>query len=299
MYATRVAERVYLIDTFALGQKGTVGAYVVKAPKVTLVDCGYASSYEHVLEGLKEIGVAPSDVRYIVPTHVHLDHAGAAGALLKEMPNAQVVAHERGVPHLVDPTRLIESATTVFGKEVVELYGRPDPIPADRVTGVGEEHALDLGGGVTANLIHSPGHAPHQVSVLLEREGALITADAVGIVYPDMKVLIPTTPPPSFKPEELVASVSKLRQTTPGRLLVPHFGTREDPQEVFEATAGKVRAWVDEVSKMRNEGLGLDEAAERMERKVGAEAGMTDLPIYAKVSVRSSVMGILHYLSKA
>ena len=245
MYATKVAERVYLLDSYAMGQKGTVGAYVVKGPKVALIDCGYASSFTSVLAGLAEIGVMPSEVRYVIPTHVHLDHAGAAGALLKEMPNAEVVAHERGVPHLVDPTRLIESASRVFGKEVVELYGRPDPIPAGRVTAVGEESTIDLGGGLTANLILSPGHAPHQVSVLLEKEGVLITADAVGIVYPGMGTLIPTTPPPSFRPGELVSSVSKLRQTTPGSLLVPHFGVREDVGVVFDQTTRKVEAWVE------------------------------------------------------
>ena len=107
MYATKVSERVYLLDTYALGQARTVGAYLVKGPKPALVDCGYASSYQSVLEWLAEAGVMPSDVRYLIPTHVHLDHAGAAGRLIREMPNAEVIAHERSTPHLVDPTRLI------------------------------------------------------------------------------------------------------------------------------------------------------------------------------------------------
>ncbi len=299
MYATKVADRVYLLDTYALGQKGTVGAFVVKGPKVALIDCGYASSYGSVLAGLAELGVKPSDVRYLIPTHVHLDHAGAAGALMREMPNAELVAHERGVPHLIDPTRLVESATTVFGREVVELYGRPTPVPRERVTAVGKETTIELGDGLSANLIHSPGHAPHQISVLLEKDGALVTADSVGIVYPDMNVVIPTTPPPSFKPDELVSTVSALSQTTPGKLLVPHFGAREDVGRVFEETSQKVKGWVKEVGEMKNRGAGFDEAAAAMEEKVKAEAGLSELPVYASVSVRSSVMGILHYLSKA
>ena len=110
MYAAKVSERVYILDTYALGQPGTVSAYLVKGPKPTLVDCGYASSYRSVLEGLAEVGTMPSDIRYVVPTHVHLDHAGAAGRLLKQMPNARVVAHEKSVPHLVDPTKQIGRA---------------------------------------------------------------------------------------------------------------------------------------------------------------------------------------------
>lgn len=298
MYATKVSDRVYLLDTYALGQAGTVGAYLVKGPKPALVDCGYASSYQTVLDGLRELGVTPAEVRYVIPTHVHLDHAGAAGHLLRTMPNAEVVAHEKSVKHLVDPTKLMESATKVFGSVVVGLYGVPQPIPPERITSVGSEASLDLGEGVTANLIHTPGHAPHQISVVLEGQKALLTADAVGIVYPDLNSLIPTTPPPSFNPDELVSSAGSLRQTDPKQLLVPHFGVRSDSGQVIDQTIEKVKAWVGEVRTMRNRGLTLDQASELMERRVIAEAGVGDLPIYARVSVRTSVMGIMDFLEK-
>lgn len=298
VYATKVSERVYLLDTYALGVPGTVSAYLIRGPKPTLVDCGYATSYESVLAGMAEVGVMPSDVRYVIPTHVHLDHAGAAGKLLKQMPNAEVVAHERSVPHLVDPTRLIESSTMVFGSAIMGMYGKPDPIPQARITAVGKESHLDLGDGLTATLMHAPGHAPHQISVMLDDTKALLTADAVGIVYPGMKALIPTTPPPSFNPSELVATVGQLRQTTPRELLAPHFGTRKDVEWVFERTTELVMSWVDQVKTMWKQKATLDEVAETMEKTVAEDAGVKDLPIYAKVSVRTSAMGIMHYLDK-
>lgn len=298
MYATKISERVYLLDTYAMGVAGTVSAYLVKGPKPTLVDCGYASSYENVLAGLAEAGVMPTDVRYIIPTHVHLDHAGATGRLIREMPNAEVVAHEKGAPHLVDPTRLIESATKVFGKAIMELYGAPEPVPADRVATVGKEAHLDLGDGLGATLMHSPGHAPHQISVMLDSTRALMTADAIGIIYPGLKALIPTTPPPSFSPNELVATVGNLRQTTPKELLAPHFGTRNDVDWVFDRTIELVQQWVEEVRALRRRGMSLDEASEVMEGEVLRDSGVGALPIYAKVSVRASVMGIMHYLDK-
>jgi glyoxylase-like metal-dependent hydrolase (beta-lactamase superfamily II) len=298
MYATKVAERVYLLDTYALGHANTVGAYVITGPKVTLVDCGYASSYQSVLAGLAELGVMPSDVRYIVPTHVHLDHAGAAGRLLREMPNATVVAHERSVPHLSDPTKLIESATRVFGEVIMGLYGSPEPVPPDRMTPVGKELHLDLGDGLTATLIHSPGHAPHQLSMMLDGEKNLFTADAVGVVYPGIKTLIPTTPPPSLDPNQLVSTVRSLRQLGAVRLLTPHFGARTDVDYVFDNTEEKVNLWVKDVSDMKGRGTSLDDAAEAMQHRVQREAGLSELPIYAKVSVRASVMGIMHYLSR-
>ncbi len=298
MYATSVSDRVYLLDTFALGQPGTVGVYLIKGPKPTLVDCGYASSYQNVLSGLAEVGVMPSDIRYMIPTHVHLDHAGAAGRLLREMPNAEVVTHEKSVKHLVDPTKLIESATKVFGEVIMRMYGDPEPISAERITAVGEEAHLDLGDGLTATLMHTPGHAPHQISMMLDDSKALLTADAVGIVYPDLKTLIPTTPPPSFKPDELVASIGALEQTTPKELLVPHYGTRKDVDWVFKTTAEKVPKWVERVRQLKNAGMSLDDVSEVMEAEVTKEAGVDELAIYAKVSVRTSVMGILHYLEK-
>jgi len=288
-----------MLDTYALGQPSTVSVFLIKGPKPTLVDCGYSSSYENVLSGLSEVGVMPSDIRYVVPTHVHLDHAGAAGRLLREMPNAEVIAHERGVPHLVDPTRLIESSTKVFGKAIMELYGTPEPIPAERITAVGKEASLDLGAGLSATLMYSPGHAPHQISVMLDQSRSLMTADSVGIVYPGLKALIPTTPPPSFDPKQLVATVGSLRQTTPSELLVPHFGTRKDVEWVFDQTAELVERWVELVRGLWKKGTSLDDASEVMEKGVLQEAGVQDLPIYAKVSVRASVMGIMHYLEKS
>lgn len=298
MYASKVSERVYLLDTYALGQAGTVGAYLLKGPKPALVDCGYASSYQNVLAGLAEAGVMPTDVRYIIPTHVHLDHAGAAGRLVREMPNAEVIAHERSTPHLVDPARLVESSTMVFGKEIMALYGEPEPIPPGRITSVGKEQHVDLGDGMTVTLMHAPGHAPHQISVLLDKTKALLTADAVGIVYPGMKALIPTTPPPSFRPEELVATVGDLRQTTPSELLVPHFGTRSDVDWVFDRTVELVRSWVHEVRRLWKRGASPDEISAQMEAGVKRDAGTPELPIYAQVSVRTSVKGITHYLEK-
>ena len=298
MYATKVSERVFLLDTYALGEARTVAAYLIKGPRPTLVDCGYASSFENVLAGLAEVGVMPSDVRYLVPTHVHLDHAGAAGRLVREMPNAEVIAHERSVPHLVDPTRLIESATKVFGQAIMDLYGVPEPVPAERITAVGKESHLDLGDWLGATLMHSPGHAPHQISAMLDETKVLLTADSVGIVYPGLGTLIPTTPPPSFNPTELVATVSALRETRPEELLVPHFGVRKDVDWVFEKTAEKVTRWVEQVRELRNGGATLDSATEVMEREATKEAGVADLAVYAKVSVRASVMGIMHYLSK-
>jgi len=298
---TKVGERVYLLDTVALGQAGTVSVYVLKGPKVTLIDCGYASSYETVLEGLRELGISPSEVRYVIPTHVHLDHAGGTGYLLKKMPKAQVFAHERAVKHLVDPSKLIESATEVFGKFIMEAYGLPIPVPSERVTAVGDETNLDLGDGLSATVLYAPGHAPHQISLMVEREKILFTANSVGIVYPNLRSMIPTTPPPSFEPEKLLSTVNLLQQMGSKSLLVPHFGVREDVLEVFETTKRKTMEWLSLVRGMREGGTEFDAAVEKMLVLAAREAGVRpdQLPIYAEVSVRTTVMGMYQYLARS
>jgi glyoxylase-like metal-dependent hydrolase (beta-lactamase superfamily II) len=213
------------------------------------------------------------------------------------MPNAEVITQEKGTPHLIDPRRLIDSSTRVFGKEIMELYGLPEPIPANRITSFGEEMSLDLGGGMSATLIHTPGHAPHQLSVMLDDPKALLTADAVGITYPDMRTVIPTTPPPSFDPDLLVSTVGRLTQTDPESLLVPH-GERKDVDFVFEDTTAKVKEWVRAAEGMRNAKKGLDEITAEMVARVAAAESVEVLPIYAQISIHTSVMGILRYLER-
>src|SRR5207249_139012 len=241
-----------------------------------------------------EHGISPSEVRYVIPAHVHLDHGGGTGYLLKKMPRAQVFAHEEAVKHLVDPSRLIESATEVFGKFIMEAYGLPAPVPSERVTAVGDETNLELGDGLSATVLYAPGHAPHQVALMVEREKILFTADSVGIVYPDLRSMIPTTPPPSFEPEKLLATVNLLERVGAKSLLVPHFGVRKDVLEVFEATKKKTMEWLSLVRDMRKGGTEFEAAVERMMVLAAREAGVhpDEWPVYARVSVRTTVMGM-------
>ena len=294
-----MTDKVFLLDTHALGNPGTVAVYVLKGTKVAMVDCGYASSYEVILQELSEIGISPSEVRYLIPTHVHMDHAGGTGHLLKHMPNAEVIAHERAVPHLVDPTRLIQSVTSIFGEKLVQSYGQPLPIQQQKITAVGQEMHLDLG-GLTLTAMHSPGHAPHQVSVLVEEEKLLLSADAVGIVYPNIPAMIPTTPPPSLDPPKLTETISRLSQLDSRRLLVPHYGVRDDVVNVLETTKNKTAAWLSKVRELRKNGVSLDEMVEQFQREVVSESGLRaeDFPRYARLSIRITLMGMLQYFAK-
>ncbi len=299
MQVAKISERVYLVDTVALGQPGTVAVYVVKGEKVAIIDCGYTSSYESVLRGLSELSITTDDVRYIIPTHVHLDHAGGASPLLQRMPNAQVLVHEKGLPHLVDPTRLIQSATSIFGEEIIRTFGIPSGVDPQRATALGDETHLDLG-GISLTAIHAPGHAPHQVSIMIEEEKLLISADAVGIVYPRVHTMIPTTPPPSFEPVKLRDTLGKIRQMDSKEILAPHYGVRPDVASVLETTERKTEAWLSRVKLLKGRGMLFEEMVAEFQQEVAKDAEMKfeELPQYAKLSIRITLMGMLHYLKR-
>jgi len=301
MVTSRISNRAFLIDTVGVGNPNTVAVYVVKGSRRTaVIDCGYASSYGNVMQGLRELGIEPSRVDYLIPTHVHLDHAGAAGHLLRYMPRAKVIAHEKAVPHLVDPTKLVESATSVFGEKLIQMYGKPLPVDKNKTTAVGEESHVDLG-GATLTTLHAPGHAPHQISVLYEEEHLLFSADAVGMVFPSFPTLLPTTPPPSFDPVKLVRTLEMLRQTDPKMLLVPHYGVRKDVNLVLDRTKEKTEEWVNDVSKFNGMHLSPEQIVEELRRKIMSETGIpaSGFPGYVTVPMRASVLGILGYLKRA
>jgi len=300
MVSSRITGRAFMIDTVGMGSSSTVAVYVVKGGRRTaVIDCGYASTYGNVMQGLRELGIEPSRVDYLIPTHLHLDHAGAAGHLLRYMPRARVIAHERAVPHLVDPTKLVESATSLFGEKLVQMYGKPLPIDKNKITAVGAESHVDLG-GATLTTIYAPGHAPHQISVLFEEERLLFSADAVGMVFPSFPTLLPTTPPPSLDPVKLVQTLETLRQTDPKMLLVPHYGVRKDVNLVIDRTKEKTEEWVKDVRKLNDQHVTPEQIVEELKRKIVAETGIPPgFPGYVNVMVRASVLGILAYLNRA
>ncbi len=301
MAASKITQRAFMIDTVGLGNSSTIAVYVVKGRRGTaVIDCGYASSYGNVMQGLRELGVEPSRVDYLIPTHVHLDHAGAAGHLLRHMPRARVIAHEKAVPHLVDPTKLLESATSFFGEKLVQMYGKPLPIDKNRITAVGEESHIDLG-GASLTTLHAPGHAPHQISVLFEEEHLLFSADAVGMVFPAFPTLLPTTPPPSLDPTKLVKTLEMLRQTDPKMLLVPHYGVRMDVDLILDKTKEKTEEWVKDVKRLNDLHLTPEQIVGELRQKIAHETGIRlgDFPGYVNVMIRLSVLGILGYLSRA
>ncbi len=237
---------VRLIDTGYL-RPGFAACYLLRAGgEVALVDAGHGRGVSRILQALEEEGVAPEAVRWLVVTHVHLDHAGGAGSLLRALPRATLVAHPRGAPHLVDPGRLVAGARAVYGEERFEaLHGEVVPAPAERVRQASEGTCLPLG-EVELRILDTPGHARHHLCVHVPALEAVFTGDTFGLAYPELAgpqgpLLFPTTSPVQFDPEALVASIGRLATLGARRAWLTHFGAVEDPASRAAALQALVR----------------------------------------------------------
>ncbi|MBK5229230.1 MAG: MBL fold metallo-hydrolase [Actinobacteria bacterium] len=262
-----------LIDTKMHGMEGITGCFVVKGSERTaLVETGPKSSLEHVLKGLEDAGVDALD--WIVVTHIHLDHAGAAGTLAARFPTARVAVHEVGAPHLADPSKLWSSAARIYGERMDELWGGIDPIDPERITALTGGDEIDLGGRkLTAH--DTPGHARHHHTYVDDATGIAFTGDAMGVRLADVGVVRPATPPPEFDLEDAIASIEKIRALGASELWLTHFGSQkpQSQDEVCDEAVTALRSWAEWVKDARASTEDLDEIAAQVQKRAEEDLG--------------------------
>jgi glyoxylase-like metal-dependent hydrolase (beta-lactamase superfamily II) len=225
---TRHPDRITAVDTEYI-RPGLAAAHIIQqGASAAFVDVGTNYSVPHLLAALRELQIAPQAVKYVFITHVHLDHAGGAGLLLQSLPNAQVVAHPRGTPHLIDPAKLVAASKAVYGAERYrELFGDLIPIDAARVTSSTDGMRIDLDGR-PFELLHTPGHALHHYCLVDLEHRNLFTGDTFGLSYRELDTAngamsVPTTTPTQFDPVQLIASIDRLMATGPRAAYLMHY----------------------------------------------------------------------------
>ncbi len=222
--ATLIAEDVFEIDTLLGGWERVTSGYLVDGPEPVLVETGSQSSVPALLAALDDLGIAAEDLAHVVVTHIHLDHAGGVGDVAQAFPQATVHVHEKGARHLVDPTRLVDSAAMVYGDLLDSLYGRLTPTEAARVNVLEDGDELVVGPGRVLTTIDSPGHAKHHLGLHDSLSGLLFVGDAVGVRLPDAGILRPATPPPDFDLDQALTSIAKFAARRPTGIALAHYG---------------------------------------------------------------------------
>jgi glyoxylase-like metal-dependent hydrolase (beta-lactamase superfamily II) len=221
-----------VIDVMHLGRPHVIGCWEVDG---ALVDPGPQSSMDTLLEGIGE-----EQPRAIVLTHIHLDHAAATGALVRRWPELEVYVHERGAPHLIDPSKLLASAGRLYGDQMERLWGEIVPVPEANVKSLaGGEEVLGM------RVAYTPGHASHHVCYFHEESGTAFVGDVAAVRIPNVDLVVPPTPPPDIDVETWLESIDLVESWQPERLAITHFGAIEEPAEHLEEVRRRLREEAD------------------------------------------------------
>jgi glyoxylase-like metal-dependent hydrolase (beta-lactamase superfamily II) len=291
------------IDTRMAGRTKVTSAYLVSAHEPALVETGPTTSSDAVVAGLESLGLGPEDLAHIVVTHIHLDHAGGVGRLAARFPQATVWVHERGARHLVDPTKLVASAARVYGeRRMHELFGPVDAVPQQRVRSIDDGDSVALGDR-KLEVMYTPGHASHHVSLVDSQTGALFTGDALGIHLPDVRVLRPATPPPDVDVEAGVESIERIRKRAETFLMFSHFGAVREVDELCDLAAKRLRAWADIVRDAMDETDDMERITEVLSSRTAKEFDEAppgaDIERYEVLSgMKMNAAGLVRYWQK-
>jgi glyoxylase-like metal-dependent hydrolase (beta-lactamase superfamily II) len=255
------------LDLLHLGRERVIGVYLLDTPDgPALFDCGPTTTVPALKQRLGEHGLALTDLRHLLLSHIHLDHAGAAGVLVREHPGLTVHVSEIGAPHVADPARLEKSARRLYGEHFDELWGELVPVPETNIRVVGER-VLGL------DCFPSPGHARHHVC-FLDGDGTLYAGDAAGVRIQPSAFVFPPAPPPEFDRDAWLATLDEIERRAPERLALIHFGVADDTARHLADLRRRIEAWSAEVES------GVDRDAFVAER----EAEMAALPADQRAS---------------
>jgi glyoxylase-like metal-dependent hydrolase (beta-lactamase superfamily II) len=276
------------LDLHHQGAERVIGVYLLETEDgPALFDCGPTTSLPGLKARLAEQGLAVTDLRHLLLSHIHLDHAGAAGVLVREHSGLQVHVSEIGAPHLVDPSRLERSARRLYGDEFDTLWGELAPVPEENMHVVGDR-VLGL------ECFPTPGHASHHVSYL-DEDGTLFAGDAAGVRILPGRYIVPVAPPPDVDLEAWERTIDELERRAPARLALIHFGVVESPQDHLRRLRRELRIWAQRV----RQGLSEDEFVEAAFADLRDVDGEEQAPYYERAApFWQSYAGLKRYWDK-
>ncbi len=300
--ALEVAPGIFKIDTKPLGHSQLVASYLVTGSDGTaLIDPGFPSSGGTVVEEIGEIGVDVEQLRCIVLTHTHIDHAGAAGGLAEIAKNADVATHQRGVFYLKNSVKISGGGQMVFGPELGEQLGQASDIPAHRIRVVADGDSIDLG-DKKLTVLRTPGHSGDHISLFEEATGTLFPGDTACLHYPQLgHVLIPAGSPPIYHTDYVLAELRRFTELDVKRVLTPHFGEPDTAPAAFLAdNINAVAETRKTIEAMLAEGLEFPQVVEGLRARVIEEAKLDKSAIgdfladvWLRIMLKTGLMGYM------
>jgi glyoxylase-like metal-dependent hydrolase (beta-lactamase superfamily II) len=297
--------KIQTIDLGFMGTEEIIASFLLTGEgSAAIVETGPTSCINELMRGLKDRGVAPEDVEQVFLTHIHLDHSGASGNLTELLPNAAFYVHEIGYPHLVDPSKLLKSATRLYGEENMdELWGEVKPVPEDRLVKLEGGEEIEAAGGVV-RAPYTPGHAYHHLAFHEPETSHLFAGDVAGVRLPGQSYVKPPTPPPEVDIEAWKGSIETIRKIEPKILCPTHFGSYEDVERHLGELEQRLEDWLLLVEERMDEGYSQEDIAEELEARGDAEmlregAGPEESERYElAANYEMLVAGIMRYVSQ-
>jgi glyoxylase-like metal-dependent hydrolase (beta-lactamase superfamily II) len=296
--------KIETIDLNFLNTEHVIASFLLMGDNsAAIVETGPTTCLERLTSGLKEHGVSHEDVRQVLLTHIHLDHAGSSGHLAELLPNATFYVHELGQPHLADPSKLVKSAARIYGDRMNELWGETRPVPEDRIKIIGEGDEIKAADG-TLIAHDTPGHAYHHLAYLEPDSGTLFAGDVAGIRLPGQSYVRPPTPPPEIDVDAWIKSINHIRAIAPKSLCPTHFGRYDDVERHLSELEQRLQDWLLFVESRMDEGDEQGEISTQLETKgdeemLAAGAGIEETKDYELAgNYEMLTAGIMRYVER-
>lgn len=295
---------IFIIDHHFQGVPGVIASYLLAGENdLTLIETGATPTIETLLAGVRAAGFVPEEITQLAVTHIHLDHAGSAGVLMRRLPKARLLVHPFGAPHMIDPTKLMASATRIYGERMEELWGEVAPVPADRVD-ILEDGARFQAGGRELVALHTPGHAMHHIAYHDVATNAVFTGDVAAVRLDSAPYVRPPTVPPELDLILWRESVQRLRALNPNRFYLTHFGAFDDISWHLDDLLCRLffwSGWTDVRLESESDTSIVTEQLRRLgDAEIVAACGDDRLvrPYEVATSYQMTVDGIARYLNK-
>lgn len=304
MNTLAVAKGITLVDVRYLGQDRYIAPCLLEDDTgVAVVDPGPTSSLAGLEAGLAERGLTTANIHTLLLTHIHLDHAGATGTLVKRHPHMRVYVHEKGARHMIDPTKLIASAKRLYDPYMDYMWGEFLATPADNVTVLTGGETITVGGR-KLEVVYTPGHAVHHVSYFDQLDGIAFTGDTTGMRPLDQPCAMPVTPPPDIDLDGWKTSLAAILERHPQRLFITHFGPAADPQWHIAQMSERLAKWAEQVAADLRANLPEAEAANAFAAQCTAELtshvpAAEFGPMIRPEALQASWYGLARYWKKA